>query len=684
MKQNKPQYGHKNYGQGDKQKKAKPVGYRYKNVDKESKLYYKTPSDSLIKKFEKGDEDARNKIYFERRKDHSDVVGRRMRNGGHIRFTIGDRVIVNTGGVDTRGVIWDKNGRSSHGFYWESQDSYLVKFENGTSQYIPSKYIKSENYKEFGSMATGGGVRSPNKDSRSLVQSRTDFNANNLSGENIGDTYVVKSYGYYPVFVYKNGKWYENSNKYSKSTAKQMGQVRPTSETELVSTDELKAMYQFEDGGSITSELQSIENTIHNNLSSGDKVSVELVTMYLGRKPRHEENIVGYTIRKCYLQPYFKRTAKRAYLDETLKRFNNGGELDSKEQELKEKIEAILKKVVPNFYHKVWVYNNFFGEGKSFGILISASDYLINNVEGQYPQVVSLSLNLKTLELQPQVFGGNGGQSIYREPNMDDPKEKYLAMKSIKIPFRTPNKNEESVLKAIEKFAENYKKAIKENIDVLKYRDIVDYNSLINDKYSNGGGVNSSGHIHSGRYLDIDKNENGNLKITINDEAREKIQEMREEDHCDDCIMSDLFDDIRGNSELMYFGDAGEMGFGLNSAPCITDGYYFDDNGHLTEEGHDDAQVYYYEPYMVKSFVDEMIANGHIIFNCAGKMKVGGRIVDASKKILKHNILEAIRNDREVSVESLTLYLGRKPQYEENIDGMNVRKCFLRPFYKSI
>ena len=42
--------------------------------------------------------------------------------------------------------------------------------------------------------------------------------------------YVVKSYGYYPVFIYsyQTKNWYETEDRYSVSTAKQMTQVRPT------------------------------------------------------------------------------------------------------------------------------------------------------------------------------------------------------------------------------------------------------------------------------------------------------------------------------------------------------------------------------------------------------------------------------------------------------------------------
>jgi hypothetical protein len=146
---------------------------------------------------------------------------------------------------------------------------------------------------------------------------------------------------------------------------------------------------------------------------------------------------------------------------------------------LKDEIEGILNKNIPNFYTFVKEYREPLSGDTAFAIIMAASDHEINRVRGQYPQAVSLYLNTKTLELHPQVFGGNGGQSIYRKPNMDDPREKYLAMKNEKVPFRTPPKNIESVLKAIDKFTINYKKTLIEHKDNLKYQDIVDYNKIL-------------------------------------------------------------------------------------------------------------------------------------------------------------------------------------------------------------
>ena len=58
---------------------------------------------------------------------------------------VGTRVVVNTGGKDALALIV-KGG--THGSYWKEQDSYRIEFNNGTIQYMPTKYLR----------ATGGGM----------------------------------------------------------------------------------------------------------------------------------------------------------------------------------------------------------------------------------------------------------------------------------------------------------------------------------------------------------------------------------------------------------------------------------------------------------------------------------------------------------------------------------------------
>ena len=51
-------------------------------------------------------------------------------------------------------------------------------------------------------------------------------------------------------------------------------------------------------------------------------------------------------------------------------------------------------------------------------------------------------------------------------------------MVGIDIPFRRPKNTEEAVLRAIKRFAQNYIRILKENKDVLRYKDVVDYSFL--------------------------------------------------------------------------------------------------------------------------------------------------------------------------------------------------------------
>lgn len=146
---------------------------------------------------------------------------------------------------------------------------------------------------------------------------------------------------------------------------------------------------------------------------------------------------------------------------------------------MKDQILNILNKTLPKqCFIVVNEYKGCFGTNY-ISIAFAANDKLINNVAGQYPQLVSLSLNLDSFKLSPQMYAGCGGQVIYREPNLNDPNEKYLAMKSVKIPFRTPKKEEKNILAAIERFANNWIKALKENKETLCHKDLVNYDEFL-------------------------------------------------------------------------------------------------------------------------------------------------------------------------------------------------------------
>lgn len=76
----------------------------------------------------------------------------------------------------------------------------------------------------------------PNRDVRQYVQSRKLFTGSNLygvwnvtgEGETREEWYVVYSYGrHWPLFIYTNGVWYENEDKYGTTTSKHRSQSHP-------------------------------------------------------------------------------------------------------------------------------------------------------------------------------------------------------------------------------------------------------------------------------------------------------------------------------------------------------------------------------------------------------------------------------------------------------------------------
>ena len=76
------------------------------------------------------------------------------------------------------------------------------------------------------------GQKTPNYQSGDFTKAQLPFEGSNLQGYWAKDRngvkyYVVKSYGWYPVYIYKEGKWYENFDRYSSSTGKQMNNARP-------------------------------------------------------------------------------------------------------------------------------------------------------------------------------------------------------------------------------------------------------------------------------------------------------------------------------------------------------------------------------------------------------------------------------------------------------------------------
>lgn len=88
-----------------------------------------------------------------------------------------------------------------------------------------------------------------NSKCRNYVVARLPFKGSNLWGEWVKplahdkQQYVVYSYGqHFPAYVYAEGMWFENEDKYSRTTARHLSQARPTDKTILMSTRAMIAL----------------------------------------------------------------------------------------------------------------------------------------------------------------------------------------------------------------------------------------------------------------------------------------------------------------------------------------------------------------------------------------------------------------------------------------------------------
>lgn len=96
-------------------------------------------------------------------------------------------------------------------------------------------------------------TRCNNRDARSYVQCRKNFKANNLYAQHHktlhdDEVYIVYSYGqHFPLFVYhyRTNTWFENEDKYSKTTSKHRSQAHPWQDTKKAPTEFLCTLVSF-------------------------------------------------------------------------------------------------------------------------------------------------------------------------------------------------------------------------------------------------------------------------------------------------------------------------------------------------------------------------------------------------------------------------------------------------------
>lgn len=103
----------------------------------------------------------------------------------------------------------------------------------------------------------------------------------------------------------------------------------------------------------------------------------------------------------------------------------------------------------------------------------------------------------------------------------------------------------------------------------------------------------------------------GNLLIILDDGAEEDLKEIIERAGNTDAILTDLLD------ASGYFGNNWFETIGcLSNAPIVAYGAIYDEDEEI-DMAIDYEKIWYYEPYQIKSFAEELLNEGKVIFKKA-------------------------------------------------------------------
>lgn len=94
-------------------------------------------------------------------------------------------------------------------------------------------------------MAIESPARVTRNNAHLFVEDRAAFDGSNLYGRAFGDSYVVFSYGeHWPLYIYHEGKWYENCDSASRTTSRHRTVARPRFvTTEEKSVDDMRRLF---------------------------------------------------------------------------------------------------------------------------------------------------------------------------------------------------------------------------------------------------------------------------------------------------------------------------------------------------------------------------------------------------------------------------------------------------------
>lgn len=150
---------------------------------------------------------------------------------------------------------------------------------------------KYEDIKKGEQKIPGEGIKpatTSNYNMRNFAENKIPFRGNNVEGfwerDSKGEPqYVITSYDWYPIFIFKDSKWYKVSESYSMSTAKQMGQTGIYRGTNYLSP---RAMKELRTGRDIEDIRDEQKKLVSSEIS---KILMEkpynFITVYLHQTP---------------------------------------------------------------------------------------------------------------------------------------------------------------------------------------------------------------------------------------------------------------------------------------------------------------------------------------------------------------------------------------------------------------
>jgi hypothetical protein len=173
------------------------------------------------------------------------------------------------------------------------------------------------------------------------------------------------------------------------------------------------------------------------------------------------------------------------------------------------------------------------------------------------------------------------------------------------------SKEGENPVEYIDRIAEKY--------DFDKNEDFTyDQTKALTKSYAVGGETENLEIVNKGQYLTL-ATQNNKLHIFLTDEGREWVKENGPVTYQN---FWELFEDISGNSEFLFFENAANVGIGLTDSPIFTDGYYYDEDSNLQQT--DDAKIWWYPDYQVKNPFEELTKEGEVDFDKTGNFEFGG------------------------------------------------------------